>query len=174
MLTYICSSTAARYGLATHYTSARYAGIALTGALSFREAGAAACADVLSPASGDWRAEGDYLIGVPAAEGSASLTARNPFPGEDSACRFDIGGRLEEVAFALQMPDGGSRSIVVPALTLANAGTLHIRHEGGKLLVLVDRELAVSEDAAEALIALTVSSSRQIRLQTLEWTALGT
>ncbi|MCR2806986.1 glycoside hydrolase family 43 protein [Paenibacillus soyae] len=161
-----------RYGLAAHYTSARYDGIALTGTLSFLESGASAFARLASPVSGQWSAEGDRLSGLPA-EGKAGIVIRNPFPAADSYCRFELTGSRPEVSLTLETPTGRTRGIAVPGGALSEGGTVHLRHEEGVLQIWAGSTLVLSEPAEGDFSALTVSSGGKLTIGALEWTALG-
>lgn len=166
-----------RYGLTTHYTSASFAGIALTETFSFLESGAAAClaSAEFGVLSGDWSASGASLIGMPRQGTAATLHVGNPFPSSPSVCRFEAEGKSAELTLTIATKAGDeARSIVLSEEELRGPETLHIRHEGGRLQVWAGDGVALEASAESGWLSLTVSSGRKIALRNLEWTALGT
>jgi hypothetical protein len=170
-----CFAPFSRYGLTTRYTSASYAGIALTETLSFLESGAAACLATAEfrVLSGDWSANGASLIGMPR-EGTASLHLGNPFPSSPSVCRFEAVGRSAELALTIATNAGEDiRRIVLGESELRGSETLRILHADGRLQAWAGDRLALDAAAEAGWLSLTVSSGRKLALRNLEWTALG-
>ncbi|OUS69580.1 hypothetical protein B1748_30920 [Paenibacillus sp. MY03] len=168
-----CVSPVQRYGLVTHYTSVCFAGISLTGFLSFLETGAAACLSACEVSAGDWSAAGTALTGCPTA-GLSSLRLNNPFQDEATTCRFELEGGIAKLQLSLVSANGEVRSVILQDNSIVGGCTWFIRHAGQRLHISMDGETVLSESVqGETWRSIAVSSERKIILSQLEWTALG-
>lgn len=176
LIAHECRASAGRVGLAAHYTSARFDGIAVTARLAWEDAGSAACTDYLVPRKGQWRAEGERLVGAPR-DGEAAIAIRHPFANQASVCRFDLAGELASLRLAMEQSDdagdGDSIPIVIPNEAGIRSRTVRIRHEDGLLDVWADHRLIVSGLAAGNWHCLALASDRAFAIEALEWTAIG-
>ncbi|MCI3926254.1 glycoside hydrolase family 43 protein [Paenibacillus sp. TRM 82003] len=181
-----CRGTSGRVGLTARYTSARFDGVAVTGRLAWDAATASACASWLQPREGRWRVAGERLVGRPDGDGDGdggrgtALGVRHPFAGEPSECRFDASGALQglslrfEPAATVAGAEADALEIAVPLAEGRRACTIRIRHTGGQLDVWADEERLVSAKEQRDWGVLVIGADRELRLEALEWTALGT
>ncbi|MEK3885641.1 glycoside hydrolase family 43 protein [Paenibacillus sp. PL2-23] len=162
-----------RYALVTYYTSARFAGITLTGALSFSRLGAEACVQLMSPVAGEWRFIEDCLVGMPK-HGDAALAIHNPFMEFYSVCRFKIKGTQWRVDLEFVLERGVTRTIAITDQLVERKETLRIQYEESLLQVWSDNVLVFSELLLEyKWRSISINSNRKLVVQYLEWVELG-
>lgn len=164
------------FGLATHYTSAAFAGVALTGYVAQTEDTAVQLLSYVTTRKGNWRIEGGAWLGR-THEGEAAIELLNPFASEASKLRFDVQGRLSESSLQLvvlpgQQSEQQAINLLLPASADKRSGTVHVKLQNKLLQVWYGRGLLASHAWTDELHSLKLESSSDIRLEAIEWTAL--
>ncbi|PAD75765.1 glycoside hydrolase family 43 protein [Paenibacillus campinasensis] len=164
-----------RFGLTTHYTAAAFAGVALTGHLALSEQTASRFLPFVNVRQGAWRMEGGALQGRLRDKEAAAIELLHPFDAMDCKLRFDVKGRwgnspLQLTAIASA---GKQLRLDLPAAAGEHTGTVHLQRQGGQLRIWYGRELIASEPWTEDICAVLVEARLDMRLEAVEWTALG-
>jgi hypothetical protein len=161
-----------RIGLSTHYTSARFDGIAITRHLSLYDNNSDAYAAWLQVRSGDWHVREGVLHGRPT-ESPAVLQLIKPEGMRDCLCRFDLtylasGSKsgvkiewlgLEADAIKLVKTKSGAQRV-----------TLTMECRENEIQVWLDQELLFKQPQTMEWKGLQLLSDCEVRLEALEWT----
>lgn len=165
------------FGLSTYYTAAAFAGVALTGHMALTEDTAVPLLAYVVAREGAWRIEGAALQGRKRAGGTA-IELLNPFAAEACRLRFDVQGRLGAASLqlaAVAAPGAQQQqiSLVLPVAADERSGTVHLLKQDGQLQLWYGRELLISEPWTGELSSVALKASDDLRLEAIEWTALG-
>ncbi|ANE46621.1 hypothetical protein SY83_10450 [Paenibacillus swuensis] len=176
VLSHVSRQHHGQLGLSTHYTSARFDGIAVTRHLSLSAETANGCMNWIRADKGEWILDQGALIGNGNVE-RAKVVITKPEGMDDSFCRMDLlykgsAGKKGVVIQLAGMDEDALQPLILPPQSskTRTCQTVMITHLDQHIQVWLGRELILSQPVKGTWTGLKIETDCAIRIEALEWT----